>query len=121
MPFLAEFVGVAHSFRVLGMDAIQVLVAWYLGMREFAHEVTGDSAAKAPSGFLRGPLRERVEIGTGYIRRRMIMGLNPIKDDWKCFNQRPSGVVAQHIGTTEVSFPILEDRSQIHIDDVVVP
>jgi hypothetical protein len=119
MPFLAELVGIAHAFRVSGMYAIQVFVTRYLGMREFTHEVPGDGTTEAPSSLRGRPLRKRVEIGAGYIRRGMIMGLNPFKDHWKRFNQRTPRMVAQNIGPTEVSFPILKDRSQVHVDDVV--
>jgi hypothetical protein len=47
------------------------------------------------------------------------MRLDPVEDNRQRVDQRCSGVIAQDIGAAEISFPVLEDRPQIDIDNIV--
>ena len=79
VPFAAKLVRIAHPFRIAGIDAVQILVAWDKRMRELAHEMAGDNAAENPSRVCGGPLRESVKLRAGYVRRCMIMSLDSIE------------------------------------------
>jgi hypothetical protein len=50
----------------------------------------------------------------------MIMRLDAVEDDRQRFDQRCSGVITQDVGTAKIGLPVLEDRPQIKVDDVVL-
>ena len=93
------------AFSIAPLLVLVVAVAGYFYKDDTLHRVqsqialmAGDNASENPSRVYGRLLRESVKLRAGYVRRCMIMSLDPVEDDRKRLDQRCSRMVADDIG-----------------------
>lgn len=114
-----QLIEIAHWLRVFGRDSGPCLFTGDMRMRELADQVARDLSAEHPSRLAGAFLRERIKLRAGDVGARVIVTLDLLEDDRKIGNQPASGMMTEHIGSTNVGFPVFKDRAKVDIDDIV--
>ncbi len=121
VPGISVRVRISHPGRIGGADAVMVLIALDAGVREFAHQMTGDLAAEQPAGLDGLADRLVIELGAGDIGVPMEMIGQRVEDGLEIGAEFVlPRIVADHIGAADIGLPLFEDRSEVEKDDVIL-